>query len=292
MNEAMFGPSGVLVEIGGRAPMPWHGPVLGSAAMGDLCARAEDTLTVWAPDATWGQAFALVAMCRSASPDRCLVLSDQLPPLDRVPCDGRVALVARGRQGPTLAGRAPYTCADLRSDRIFRLLLAGRARRRPELEPLLRVHALARAPRGAAVLDRWHRVLPALFAAGLAGMMPEALRADLVDLAAAARQADHAVRGGFHALDPTVRGPAEWESGARTYLRLAAARSRAALVAVESWLSTSAGWDLQPPHRQEQLRVAAARLLHRLVDDPWPSVAQVAAMMAQVTAVMAEAPLP
>lgn len=283
MNEALLGPSGILLEIGGQAPVPWHGPVVGSAATGDLCAQGMDALTVWAPAGAWWQAFALVAMCRSASPDRCLVLSDQLPPLDRVPCDGRVAVVARGRQGPTLGGGAPYTCADLRSDRVFRLLLTGRARRQPALEPLVHAHVLARTRRGAAALERWRTVLPVLFRSGLAGMMPEELRTDLVELAAAARQAEHAVTGGFHALDPAVRGPAEWESGARTYLRLAAACSPAALAAVEDWLDATAGWHLQPPACQERLRVAAARLLHGLVDDPWPSEAQVAAMLAEAS---------
>jgi hypothetical protein len=272
------GPVDVLVALEDRAPLDWPGPVLDAAAAGELCTRRPSDLTVWAPAGAWRQAFCLLAMCKSASPDRCLVLSDERPPLDHVPCDGRVAVVTELRRGPVRSGRARFMCGDLRSDRVFRVLLAGRARRHPELEPLLRLHVLARTLHGGQVIERWREVLRVLFASGLRGMMPSELTMDLEDLAAAARHGEHAVTGGFHALDPLVRGPSDWESGARIYVPLAAGRSPAALASVNRWLDANAGWELAAPQRQEELRATAARLLQRLADDPWPDDEQVAAL--------------
>jgi len=100
-------------------------------------------------------------------------------------------------------------------------------------------------------------------------MMPDCLRADLDELRHAARCSEHAITGGFHALDLVVRRPSEWEIGARTYLRLAASHAPRAMAALERWLDRSAGWDRAPALTQELRRLAAARVLHRLVDDPW-----------------------
>jgi hypothetical protein len=208
-------------------------------------------------------------MVKSASPEECLVLTDEHPPLDLVPSDTWIAEVDGHRCGRAARGQAPHTCADLRSDRIFRLLLAGRVRRRPELRRLLERHALLTTPHGGRLLERWAHVIPALFAGGLEGMMPEELRADLEELADAARDAEHAVTGGFHLLDPVVRDPADWEEGARRYLPFAAARSPEALDAVRRWLDSTRGWECAFAHRQEAHRAAAATVLHRMADDPW-----------------------
>ncbi len=272
--------SAVLLELDTRVPMSWPGAVLKAAAAGPLCANRPDVLSVWAPSTGWVRAFCLLAMFKSAPPDECLVLTDELPPLDLVPSDGWIAVVNHGRRGPALAGRAAFTCADLRSDRIFRLVLAGRVRRRPELRPLLQLHLLTRTRHGCRVMERWGDVIPVLFAGGLEGMMPEELRADLEALAEAARDAEHAVTGGFHALDPVVRDPADWEAGARRYLPLAAAHSPDALAAVERWLAATAGWDGAPPRRQEEQRETAARTLHLLADDPWLPGDRVADLLA------------
>jgi hypothetical protein len=244
--------------------------VVRASDAGPLCTQRPDHLTVWAPGVTWSRAFHLVAMFKSVAPEECLVLTDQRPSLELVPSDTWIAEVAGHRREPGLRGRAPYTCADLRSDRIFRLLLAGRVRRRPELRGLLDRHALVATRHGGRLLDRWGtRVIPVLFAGGLEGMMPEELRAELEELADAARDAEHAVTGGFHVLDPLVRDPADWEEGARRYLPLAAARSPEALAAVRRWLDTTRGWEWELARRQEAHRVTAAAVLHRLADDPW-----------------------
>ncbi len=258
----------VLVRFGGQ-PVPWGGKVMEAEEAGPLCTQRPDALSIWAPAGSCWRAFGLVAMCKSAAPEACLVLTDELPPLDLVPHDGRVAVVDGRSPGTARAGAAAFTCADLRSDRIFRLLLEGRARRRPELEPLLRLHLLARTEHGSGILDRWRDVTPVLFRGGLGAMMPDCLRAALDELRHAARCSEHAITGGFHALDLVVRRPSEWEIGARTYLRLAASHAPRAMAALERWLDRSAGWDRAPALTQELRRLAAARVLHRLVDDPW-----------------------
>jgi hypothetical protein len=271
--------SDVLLDLGGAQPIAWHGIVHGPSDAGPLCTQGLDQLTIWAPSGRWRQAFATLAMFKGALPENCLVLTDAPPPLELVPVDGRVAVVGRLRTEPTQAGRAAYSCADLRTDRIMRLLLAGRVRRRPGLEPGLRLHQLAQTPHGRAVLERWRGVISTLFAGGLQGMMHPELRCDLEQLAAAARQGEHAIVGGFHALDPILRDAAEWEEGARRYLTLAAAQSPRALAAVERWLAARTGWASAAPRRQEELRVATARILHWLVDDPWPSDDRVARVL-------------
>ncbi len=260
----------VLLALEG-VPLPWPGRVVEAACAGPLCTEGPLELTIWAPGGAWQRAFRLLAMFRSAPAERCLVLTDALPPLHLVPRDGRVAVVVGRTQTAVHRGRADFSCAELRSDRIFRLLLRGRARRRPELQVLLRLHVLAATQQGRSVLDRWSDLVPVLFAAGLEGMMPEELRTDLEELTEAARSCEQAITGGFHALDPLVRGPAEWEAGARTYLALAASRSKDALTAVDRWLAAWPRWDLAPPDRQEELRRSAARMLHHLADDPWTS---------------------
>jgi hypothetical protein len=252
---------------GGTGPM-WAGRVVAACDFGPFCTQRPDGLTVWAPGDRWAHAFSMVAMCKSAAPEDCLVLTDVLPPLDQVPHDGRVAVLVNGWRGPAQPGRAVYSCADLRGDRVFRLMLDGRVRRRPRMAAVLEHHRLARTAHGRRLLDRWRQTLPVLFGAGLEGMMPDALRRDLTELQEAARHAEHAITGGFHSLDKLVRLPSEWEAGARTYLRLAATSSPA-LAAVDRWLDAGAGWAQAPPDRQERLRMTAARILHRLVDDPW-----------------------
>lgn len=260
----------VLLDLGGSPPVPWHGVVVGPAGVGPLCADGIGGLTVWAPARGWPQAFTTLALCKSVLPEHCVVLTDEPPPLELVPGDGRIAVVREGRIGPLLSGCASYACADLRGDRIFRLLLSGRAWRRPELEPLVGLHQLTHTPRGREVMDRWRDTIPTLFAGLLQEAMPAGLRDDLESLADAARQTEHAVLGGFHALDPLVRGACEWEAGARRYLPLAV-RVPEARAAVVRWLVDRPGWAALPPARQEALRLAAARILQRLVDDPWPS---------------------
>jgi hypothetical protein len=270
----------VLLEVGGgAAPMPWPGAIRKASAAGPLCTQRPDLLTVWAPGAEWVRGFQLLAMFKSAPPEECLVLTDTLPPLDLVPSDSWVAVAGRGPRGPVQRGSAPFRCAELRSDRIFRLLLSGRVRRRPELLPLLRLHLLAGTDHGRCVLDRWEHVLPVMFAGGLAGMMPEELRADLEELAEAARDAEHAVTGGFHALDPVVRDPADWEAGAARYLPLAAAHSSEAMAVVRRWLDSAVGWEQAPRFCQETWRLTVARALHRLADDPWLSGRGVAELL-------------
>jgi hypothetical protein len=270
----------VLVRLEAGPPLTWNGKVVEAAEAGPLCTQRPDALTVWAPPGGWWRAFGLVAMFKSAAPEACPVLTGELPPLELVPYDGRVAAADRQRQGPVQAGTAAYACADLRSDRIFRLLLAGRVRRQPQLEPLLRLHLLAKTEHGCRLLERWSDVVPVLFAGGLGGMMPEGLRTDLEELRDAARRAEHAITGGFHALDRLVRRPSEWEAGARTYLRLAAAQSPTALAVVDRWLDSAAGWGQAPPSVQEGRRLTAARVLHRLVDDPWLAEHDIAGLLA------------
>jgi len=265
----VFDDEEVLLALDGSVPLPWPGRVVVAAGAGPLCTEGPSELTIWAPGDAWRRAFGLLAMFRSASAERCVVLADELPPLHLVPGDGRVSAVAGRARGVVHSGRGAFACADLRNDRIFRQLLRGRARRHPQLEALLRLHVVTGTARGARVLERWRDVVPVLFAAGLEGRMPEGLRADLEELAEVARCCEQAITGGFHALDPLVRGPAEWEAGARAYLALAASRSPEALVTVERWLAAEAGWDQAPADRQEELRRAAARMLHHLVDDPW-----------------------
>jgi hypothetical protein len=182
-----------------------------------------------------------------------------------------VALAAAGGHGPVEQGRAPYRCADLRGERIFRLLLEGRTHRRGDLEPLLGIHLLAVTARGRRMIERLRSALPDLFADGLGGTMPEPLRLDLDELSEAARTGERAVMGGYHTLHRTVRRPAEWEAGARKYLTLAATRSPSAMAAVERWLGGVSGWAGQPATIQERSRRTAARMLHRLADDPWIS---------------------
>jgi hypothetical protein len=146
----------------------------------------------------------------------------------------------------------------------------GRARRRPELRWLLDRHALLATPHGGRLLGRWgERLVPELFAGGLEGMMPERPRADLEALADAARDAEHAVTGGFHVLDPVVRDPSDWEEGARRYQPLAAGRSPEALAAVSRWLDAIGRWESASARCQEAHRTTAAAVLHRLADDPW-----------------------
>jgi hypothetical protein len=130
------------------------------------------------------------------------------------------------------------------------------------------------------MLDRWSELLPVLFRGGLQAMMPVELRADLEGLRDAAKAAEHAIMGGFHALDGLVRRPPEWEIGAWTYLRLAATRSPSARAAVERWLDAGAGWDQASPQQQEQRRVTAATVLHRLVDDPWLDAVRIEPLLA------------
>jgi hypothetical protein len=253
--------------------------VLRAPAIGPLCTRRPDGLAVWAPGGSWARACALLAMVKSAAPEDCLVLTDAEPRLDRVPSDTWIAAGAGPEPAPPRRGAAPFTCADLRGERIFRLLLSGRVRRHPELRPLLDLHLLAATDHGRRVLDRWQPLLPDLFAGGLDAMMPEALRADLEALAGAARDAEHAVTGGFHALDRVVRDPADWEAGSRRYLRLAASRSPRTLALVEEWLARTAGWQDGPRYRQEALRVTAAAALHALAEDPWLRPSDLAAML-------------
>lgn len=263
--------SGVLLDLGSTARIDWNGPIRGPAEVGPLCTRGLDRVTILISGSEWRRAFSVLAMFKSVQPSGCLVLADDLPPLHLVPCDGQVAVIGPGRRDPNRRGAAAFQCADLRSDRIFRLMLAGRVLRQPQLAALPGLHELAQTPYGRTVLDRWCDVIPELFRAGLKGKMPADLRADLEGLAAAARQGEHAIIGGFHALDPVVRGAADWQAGAETYLRLAARQSPAALDAIGRWFSSRSDWALASPSRQEELRLTAARLLHALVDDPWPS---------------------
>jgi hypothetical protein len=258
-----------LVELDTAAQMPWRDAVWKAESAGPLCTLRPDALTVWAPGESWVRAFSLLAMCKSASPEECLVLTDAMPPLDLVPSDCWIAVLADGHQGPVQRGRAAHACADLRSDRIFRLLLAGRVRRRPELRQVLDLHVLTRTAHGQRVMEQWSRVVPVLFGGGLEGMMPGDLRTDLEELAMVARDADHAITGGFHALDPVVRDPDEWEAAARRYLPLAAAHSPQARCLVEHWLRTTAGWEAADWCVQQSRRRTAAVVLHRLADDPW-----------------------
>jgi hypothetical protein len=259
----------VLVELDGPAPIRWSGDVVPASRIGPLCTQHPDRLTIWAPGPTWAYAFRLIAMCRSALPERCLVLTDvELSP-DAVPSDTWAAAVGR-RQRAAYRGSATYVSADLRSERIFRLLLSERAWRRPELQTLLDRHALLATPHGARLLERWHAVaLPLLFAAGQPRRMGEGLRLALVELADAATAAERSVIGGFHALDEVVRDPSEWEAGARTYLPLAASHSPEALVAVKRWLDFTPAWARAPMQLARARREAAAAALHRLADDPW-----------------------
>lgn len=260
------------------APPPWRGPVVELASAGPLCTERPPALAIWTPYASWPRAFGLLAMFKSARPQDCLVLTDRLPPLELVPGDGLVAAVDEAGVGPAHAGAAAFSAAELRSERLFRLLLEGRARRRPELRPLLDLHLLARTAHGRRVLDAWSDVLPVLFAGGLPGMMPEELRADLEELKQGALACEHAITGGFHALDPVVRGPADWEAGTARYLSLAASLSPPAAAEVARWLAAHAGWERLPEGRAEELRRMAARALHRLVDDPWPAEREVAGL--------------
>jgi len=268
-----------LVELDAPSQMPWTGPVMKARAAGPLCTQRPDRLMLWAPGDSWVRGFHLLAMFKSAPPEACAVLTDTLPPLDQVPSDGWVAAMRGAHPGPLQRGAAPFACAELRSDRIFRLLLSGRVRRRPELLSLLRLHLLAATDHGRCVLERWEPVIRVMFGGGLAGMMPEELRADLEELAGVARDGEHAVTGGFHALDPVVRDPADWEAGARRYLPLAAAHSPSALAVVERWLDSSFGWESAPAFCQETWRVTVAMALHRLADDPWLSGRGVAELL-------------
>jgi hypothetical protein len=273
------GDAGVLVQVDGRVPIRWRGEVVQVGDAGSLCTQRPDRLTVWAPGVSWAYAFRLLGMCKSAEPRRSLVLTDVELSLDRVPSDTWVAVAAGDSWGPAERGLAACTCADLRSDRIFRLLLSGRVRRRPELRDLLDNHALLATPHGASLLEPWwERVIPVLFTRGLDRMMEEPLRLALEELADAARDADHALTGGFHTLDELVRGPADWEGGARRYLPLAAARSRAA-PAVQRWLDSTSAWEQAPAHLAKAYRVTAATLLHQLADDPWLPGDRVAHML-------------
>jgi hypothetical protein len=260
-----------LVLLGPGLPLPWPTAGVEADAFGELCADEPDALALWAPGEAWPTAFRLLAMYRSALPERCLVLTDRVPPLEVVPVDGRVAVAAAGRHGPIEQGRAPYRCADLRGERIFRLLLTGRTHGQADLEPLLGLHVLAVTTRGRWTIERWRPVLRDLFADGLEGAMPEPLHRDLSELGEAARAGEYAVIGGYHKLHRTVRGPAEWEAGARKYLTLAATRSPSAMAAVERWLGSVRGWAGQPAAIQERSRRTAARMLHWLADDPWIS---------------------
>lgn len=260
--------AGVLVQLDGPMPMPWPGPIVPLHEFGSLCTRAPDRLAVWAPgDGGWTRACRLLALVRSAAPEVCLVLTDRRPVLERVPRDIWIATVASGCQGSAERGAATYTCADLRSDRIFRLLRSGRARGHPERRPLLDLHALATTDHGGRLLGRWTRILAELFGEGTEGAMPDALRADLDELGSAARDAEHAATGGFHSLHPEARDAVDWEAGCRRYLLLAASRSAGARAVVERWLTRTAGWESS--RCPDALRVAAAAALRRLVDDPW-----------------------
>jgi hypothetical protein len=122
---------------------------------------------------------------------------------------------------------------------------------------------------GGRLLEPWQRVIAVLFAGGLEHMMDGGLRAALEELADAARDAEHAVTGGFHTLDELVRGPADWEAGARRYLPLAAGRSPEALAVVRRWLESTGAWDRASAPLAEAYRKTAATALHRLADDPW-----------------------
>jgi hypothetical protein len=261
----------VLVEVRGAAPISWAGKVVPVEEAGPLCTQRPDHLTVWAPGASLARAFHLLAMCKSAAPERCLVLTDAQTPLERVPGDTWIAVVAGGGWAQAHRGLAAYECADLRSDRIFRLLLSGRVRRRPELRPLFDSHALLATAHGGRILERWERVVQVLFAGGLDRRMDDELRASLEELADAARDADHAVTGGFHTLDTLVRGPADWADGARRYLPLAAARSREVLAMVHQWLQFTGAWHRACGATANEYREKAATVLHRLADDPWLS---------------------
>jgi hypothetical protein len=259
----------VLLLLDGRRPLSLPAPVVELDEVGTLCTERPVALTVWAGAGSWARAMGLLAMMKSAHPERCLVLTDRLPPLDLVPSDGRVAAMQGGGIGPIHAGSAGFTCGELRSERVFRLLLDGRARGRSDLRALLDLHALALTPHGRQVLARWSEVLPVLFAEGPIGTMPDALRADLEELKQAALDCEHAITGGFHALDSLVRMPADWEAGAARYLPLAASHSPTAAAEVERWLRAEAGWHRASAAQRERLRRTAARALHRLVDDPW-----------------------
>ncbi|HYW25562.1 MAG TPA: hypothetical protein VE953_15440 [Terriglobales bacterium] len=257
---------GVLFVLGPGLAMPWDGAILDAADAGPQCTDGPLSLTIWAPGGSWPTAFALLAMCMSARPEESLVLTDEPVPLDLVPWDCRVARVLGRTPAEIRVGAAAFACRNLRDDEVFRSLLTGR--RRSELQPLLRLHALTRTRHGRDVLERWSAVLPAAFT-GPPPALPAGLRADLEDLANAADRAQRACAGGFHGLDRVVRGATAWEGAARTYLRLAASGSTSASAAVERWLATTAGWHLAAEPRREALRTAAAIALHRLVDDPW-----------------------
>jgi hypothetical protein len=259
----------VLVTLAGEMPVPWRGIVVGAADVGPLSAARPEAVTVWAPRGRWPQACSLLAMCPSAMPENCLVLTDVLPRLNIVPRDVRIAAAERGRLGAVRQGLGGYACGELRSDRIFRRLLAGRAGHRPELAPVLTLHALARTRHGRRKVQRWSVVIAALFSGSADRTMPDELRADLEEFAQAAKNAQHAVTGGFHALDRVVRGPAEWSAGARRYLALAASMSPTAQAVVDRWLEAASHWDLAPTAIAEHRRLTAARILHRLADDPW-----------------------
>lgn len=259
--------AGVLVELDRPLPVPWSGSILRAHEVGLLCTRRPDCLVVWAPgEGGWARACRLLAMVRTAAPENCVVLTDVVPELDGVPSDVWIAAVGDHRAEAARRGTAAYACADVRSDWIFRQLLAGRVRRHPELLPLLGLHALSATPHGRRLLDRWADLFPVLFADGLDEMMPEALRADLEELARAARDAEYAVTGGFHSLDPEVRDAGDWEAGCRRYLPLSS-RSPEARAVIQRWLAETAGWESSAD--AEALRVTAAAALHQLVDDPW-----------------------
>jgi hypothetical protein len=259
----------VLVQVAGSAPFPWRGEVVDATEAGILCTQRPDCVSVWAPGPAWRYAFHLLAMFKSAAPERCLVLTDVDLPAELVPWDTWAAEVTGSCWKPPRRGFAAYACADLRSDRIFRLLLSGRVRRRPDLRPLLDGHAMLATAYGGRLLQPWERVIPVLFGGGLEHMMDGSLRAALEELADASRDAEHAVTGGFHTLDELVRGPADWEGGARRYLPLAAGRSPEALAVVQRWLASTGAWERASAPHARAYRVTAATALHRLADDPW-----------------------
>jgi hypothetical protein len=248
-SPARAGSPEILVELDGPVPTRWTGEVVHASDVGALCSRRPDCLAVWARANAWIRGCWLLGMIKSALPEQSIVLTDARPRPELVPSDTWVATVERGRQGHARPGRAAFTCADLRSDRIFRLLLSGRARRRPELRPLLDLHVVMATSRGTSLVERWGKLIPALFAGGLDGTMPDDLRAALVELAEAARDAEHAVTGGFHMLDPVVRDGDDWEEGARRYLTLASSHAPEAAAEVDRWLGSTVGWTSAPSRR-------------------------------------------
>ena len=271
----------ILVALAGPAPTGWTGEVVPAGDVGRLCSRRPDCLAVWTGADAWIRGCWLLGMIKSVVPEKSIVLTGARARLELVPSDVWVATVEGGRAARAERGHAHFTCADLRSDWIFRLMLSGRARRSPELRPLLDLHVLTATGRGVSLVERWRESISALFAGSGRETMPDGLRAGLEELAGAARDAEHAVIGGYHMLDPVVRDGRDWEEGARRYLTLAASRSAGASAEVHRWLASTAGWTAASRRTQEARRRIAAAALQRLADDPWLPAGAIARVLFQ-----------